>query len=243
MAEVKMPPRDVSEEPKSSDISEALKSRGVTSGKVHVEKESVAKSLASDFIHKDLPDIAKYVKNDVFVPKLKELGYGVVEGMTSVMRDSLNEMAAKIFGHQTDATSVMASRMSTRPVTNYSGYYARPQVPARDVRVLNERQEAYSADRIVYEGPTGRQDAIDVLTQMKEQIKSLTVYDTEGRVMSPGFVSILDYKEFSQNPEDPNGAIKFKSTDDNWGWHDLSTATVTRSAYGWVINLPRVEAR
>ena len=109
-------------------------------------------------------------------------------------------------------TSGRKKRGNNVPRVSYNSYYERDRLPVRE----RSRERGYSYDDIVLES---RRDAEEVLTSM------LDILDNYG------IVSVADLYELA--------GITGRYTDLNYGWTNLSSATVDRVRDGYKIRLPR----
>ena len=106
-----------------------------------------------------------------------------------------------------------ARKKSTGSRISYNNYYSQPTRPRERERYDTK---SYSYDDIVLES---RADAEEVLNNMFDLIERYEM------------VSVADLYELVD--------ISCKYTDNNYGWTDLSNATVSRVRDGYLLKLPR----
>ena len=99
---------------------------------------------------------------------------------------------------------------------SYRSYYDRPSSSYRE---SDRRQRSYDYDDVILDS---REEADEVLARMEELLADYKV------------VSVADFYDLV--------GITGKTTDNNYGWTDLRSASVVRDRDGYLIKLPRAEA-
>lgn len=193
-------------------------------------KESVAKTE-----DKQLPKIVKgNVKTkkkslgdrftDTFVSEsakdVKE--YVIFDVLIPAVKDTFadivnNGLNMLLYG---DTNRRSGNRKRSGERTSYSRYYDEPRRNRQESRNMDRSERhGYNYDEVILDT---RPDAEDLLTQMYEVIDK---YD---------FVSVFDMYEMA--------GVKTEYTDKNWGWDDISSASIVREKDGYRLKMPRPKA-
>lgn len=106
---------------------------------------------------------------------------------------------------------------SNSSVSRSSGtYYSSIYDSGRRSNVVSTERKKYVVDDIIFDT---RQDAEKVLLKLRDELKTYKM------------VTVLTLCEFADVPSNPN--------DYNYGWTDLSSASVVRVRDGYALNLPK----
>lgn len=159
----------------------------------------------------DVEEVRSYLLWDVLVPAVKD-----------TMVDLIKAFAEGIFhsnGSRQRSNGYIQRQGPTSYVSysSYSNGYSRPQ-QQRPMRGSYNPRSAYDFSGIVYDS---RADAENVLNALAE------------RTMVYGMASVADLYELS--------GISSSYTDTDWGWAEVSGASVERVRDGYVINLRKPE--
>ena len=180
------------------------KNEKVAKGAVSIKKKSPVGKFVETFVQEDASTMKSYILGDVIVPAIKTT-------VSDVVKSSLDMMFWGRSGRPRSQTT--ASRIQ------YTSYSKQQSTQARLQMAQQSRVKVYDFDDIIFDD---RQDALDVIKRMREQLE---VYQ---------MVSVADLKDFAG--VDP----KFlKYTDNKYGWTDLSTADVVHVQGGWKIDFPK----
>lgn len=181
------------------------KNEKVTKGAVSIKKKSPVGKLVETFVQEDAKTMKGYILDEVIVPAIKTT-------LSDVIRNTIDMMFWGKSGRPRGQTT--ASRIQ------YTNYSRQQTMASRQLPQQQSRVKAYDFDVVEFDD---RQDAIDVLSRMREQ---LGVYQ---------MVSVADLKDFA------GVDVKFlKYTDNKYGWTDLTTAEVVHiPGGGWRIDFPK----
>lgn len=167
--------------------------------------------LIGTFISEDADQIGGYIFNDVLLPAIKK-------AVTDIVIDGIQML---LYGDVKRSRSDR-DRRSGYSYVSYDRFYDRydddRRYRDRDRDRDRDRRRGYSPDTIVYDT---RGEAEDVLEQMDAVIEKY------------GMVKVSDMCEFS--------AISSNYTDEKYGWTNINSAEVMRTATGdgWTIRMPR----
>lgn len=197
------------------DISERKIEKVTTGRKV---KQSWGKELASELIADDLANLGHWFLHSVVIPSTK-----------NILADGFN---ALLFGPDNNRYVTSGSNTIKR-ITPYSSLYSSSNrvIKLNDERDRTERRRGlanYTCQDVLieYSRDESRKDtecrARDVLVQMRIYLQRY------------GYVSVHDFY-------DAVGEIPEKE-DNNWGWYDLSGATLRANSEGIIIHMPRPES-
>lgn len=179
----------------------------VVKGKATVKKKNVLEKASDTFLAQDFKTVGATVLSDVIIPSLKD---GIVECVKTGI-----EML--IYGEARPRKSGVNTVLSGIGRTSYDKYFGSKSSGLKASSIVDKQHSLN--DIIEYET---FQDAEEVKEHM---IDYLATYN---------FVSVADYKDFSQVDE-------YSWTDHNWGWRDLSTAYVQRIGKDrYIIKLPKI---
>lgn len=181
------------------------KNEKVAKGAVSIKKKSPVGKFVETFVQEDAKTMKGYILDEVVVPAIKTT-------VSDVVRNALDMMFWGKSGRPRSQST--ASRIQ------YTSYSKQQSMASRQLPQQQTRVKAYDFDVVEFDD---RQDAIDVLKRMREQ---LGVYQ---------MVSVADLKDFA------GVDVKFlKYTDNKYGWTDLSTAEVVHiPGGGWRIDFPK----
>jgi hypothetical protein len=191
----------------------------VVSGKVTQRPKPIGKRLKDMFIT-DGGNFGEYLVEKVVVPMVKDMVLSIIEQSAAGFRQGVEE---KLFGpdDQGNRRRAPTTYGSGRPVVNYTRYSSSSTVrrsadrpPGGDTikRRSNQVKEYILEDR---------EDADMVLEELDAMIDSDLGHCTVG-----DFYSLMGDRP--------------RSTDEEWGWTDLSTARVTKlSPNEYLIAMPR----
>jgi hypothetical protein len=190
---------------------EPAKVQKVVTGKVTHKKKSLGKRFMDTFISDDISNVKSYIVHGVLVPAAKDTITDIVQGVMDAIKTGL-EVA--LFGEQ-----ARTSRGRDRGRTSYVSY---DRYSSRDKK--DDRRESYAArnrathnfDDIVFET---RNDAEEVLNSLIDYIEK---YDEASVAVLYDLVGVTE-----------------SFTDHKYGWRNLSSASVSRTRDGYVLNLPR----
>jgi hypothetical protein len=179
------------------------------------QKKSVGKKFTEAFIgdDSDADNIFDYILYDVLVPAAKNTIFDAITGGFSMA----------LFGEQRNSTRT--SRNRGQSYVSYGNYYRddsgryvdnRSSSPRnRSIEARPIREKLYNDDIIV----DSRGEGEEVLDRL------LDIIDTYGSASLADLYSLV--------------GIDAAYTDNNYGWYNLSNATITRVRNGFAINLPR----
>lgn len=184
------------------------------------------------------PDVKKVVKGKVKVKKKSEISkiantmiseevksikeYAIYEVVIPVIKDTITQLVKgsidMLFYGEVRSSSSRRSSSSGASKVSYSSYYD-DRYDRRDRRPDDRRvAQRYSYDDITF---THREDAKEVLDRMDEIIEQY------------GVVRVADLFEMA-------GVTGNGHTDQNYGWTDITSATIERDRYNeYYINLHR----
>lgn len=142
----------------------------------------------------------------------------LIPAVKDTFADIVNNGLNMLLYGETSRRSSSKKRSGER--TSYSRYYDEPRRNRQSSKSedRNERH-GYNYDEVILDT---RSDAEDLLTQMYEVIDK---YD---------FVSVFDMYEMA--------GVKTEYTDKNWGWDDITSASIVREKDGYRLKLPRPKA-
>lgn len=190
----------------------AAKAEKIVEGGARKTRKPLGKQVKEALVG-DVEEVRSYLLWDVLVPAIKD-----------TMVDLIKAFAEGIFhSNGTRSSNQYVKRNGPSSYVSYSSYSdyrggrpanSRPQ----QVRGAYNPRAAYDYDSIVYDR---REDAEAVLNALAD------------RTMQYGVACVADLYELS--------GIRSKYTDTDYGWAELSEASVERVRNGYVINLPRPE--
>lgn len=180
-------------------------------GQVTKKKQSSTQKAIEEFVNDDLKRVGDYILNDILIPALKDT---IVDGVSN--------------GIEYLVRGEVRGRRDSRRIssgTSYTKYYrsdSRRSYSDRDYeeRDYIRRRSSRDVDSYYFDF---REDAIKVLDEMKLLLEE------------SGVVYVADYFIKSDENYIP------RSTDYDWGWHDLRFADVKYRGGKWYIVLPRTE--
>ncbi len=187
---------------------EVKETKPVVQGKMTRKKQPAGKRLRESLGLEETRTVGDYLVWDVLIPAAKEMVADLVKKGIDVF----------LYGG-TQAGSGYSSRSAGRNKSHvsYNGYYSKN----RDYDYGERRRSRYSGGRFdsrefVFDD---RRDPELVLSELCEII---SVY---------GFAKVSDFYSLV-------GETERNFTNHNYGWENLSTATVMRVQDGWVVDLP-----
>ncbi len=194
---------------RSSTKVERARPEPVTKGKVIVRKKPIGRRIFETFVKEDVPNIKEYVIHDWIVPAIKNFFF---DGVIGGISDTI-EMS--LFG------TTRGARGGSRVVRSQGQSYVQYQSASQgrtgntSIRTVNNRA-AHNFGDIILET---RGEAEEVLSQLVD-------YTTDDKTAS---VADLYYLV----------GMDHNFTDQQWGWFDLSGASVDRVREGYILRLPK----
>lgn len=183
----------------------------VVSGSAQKQRKSLGKQIKEAMIG-DAEEVRSYLLWDVFVPAVKDT---IVDLIKAFAEGLFHSAGSRRSGNG------YIQRQGPTSYVSYSSYsnggYARPQ-QQRPMRGSYNPRSAYDFSGIVYDS---RADAENVLNALAE------------RTMMYGMASVADLYELS--------GIASSYTDTDWGWAEVSGASVERVRDGYILNLRKPE--
>ncbi|QAY17171.1 hypothetical protein SEA_MADAMATO_53 [Streptomyces phage Madamato] len=192
----------------------------VTTGKVTARKKSVGKQMREMFVEEG-ENLRDWFIKDVFIPTVRGMIVGAFGQMTTGFQQALEEKLTP--GERPSITRPPSGGSGPIPYNRYAqnqtvvgrSASATPAYQPR-VRRSNDVQE------IVFES---RQDAINVVLQL------------EGMIEKYGHTTVGDYYSAINDP-----TLVPKSTDEEWGWTNLTRARpMPVRGGGYIITFPQPE--
>lgn len=188
----------------------------VVTGEVILKKKPVTKKLKSWFFGSDSVSVWDYVLRDILVPAAKDTISDAVSG--GIERLLFGEASGRRRRHSPMSPPGAPSRI----YTNY-GSYSRPYrgddrppfPPGNRQRRSHSMRETNNLDDILLATRAEAEDVIRRLSHLISEYDAATVSDLRAML----------------------GLTK-RYTDDNWGWFDLSNATVRHRSDGYLLLLP-----
>jgi hypothetical protein len=192
---------------------EKPKIQKVTKGRATIKKKTFWKQLADTFLgdNANVDSITTYVIHDILVPVVRNTFSDILIGSIEMF-----------FGGSKTTNRYGRRDRSSSSYVSYDRQFDRDR--ERD-RQPSRQRHAYSShkfDNVFFEGPTALADARDVFNSMVDYLEQ---YPT---------VSIAELYEFTGTRSD-------NFTNGNYGWTNLSTASVKPVRGGWIIDFPPVE--
>lgn len=181
------------------------------------QKKGLGRKITSAFLGEDgIRSVGQYLAQDVLIPAIKDLIVSSVQNGISAMVYGKDQSPRG--SHYSGYKSYSGGYSTNR--TNYSTSYrpgpnnAPNQAPYRK----ETRAGRFRSDDYVLKD---RQEALDVLDQLRDQIDTY------------GWTSLADFFDLV--------GIDTNYTDNNYGWSDLSSATITVARGGYTLRLPKLE--
>lgn len=201
-------------DPKEVDLEQKLK----PVGHAIKQKKGFGSKIATAVFGPDgLPSVGHYLAQDVLIPAIKDLIVSSVQ----------NGISAMVYGkdqnpNKTNYSGYRSYRGGYSPNrTNYSGsYHPGPANSTSNGTTYRKESRAGSFNSEDYV-LRSRQETLDVLDQLRDQIENY------------GWTSLADFFDLV--------GIDTNYTDNNYGWSDLSNATITVARGGYTLRLPRLE--
>lgn len=214
----KQDPEQVPE--KASMTSESKKVKKVVTGKVTENKPTLGKRFKNMFIH-DGGNFAEHVVEKVVVPMVKDMALSIATQMVDGFRQGVEEM---LFGPDgREKRSRTTSYGTGRPVVNYTRYSSSSTV-RRSERDRDRGENNRRSNRVKEIIVESREDGDAVLEELDAIIDSQVGHCTVGDFYAACGESTV-------------------STDEEWGWTDLSNARVSKiSRDEYLITMPRPRA-
>lgn len=200
----KKPEGENSEKPQEKNLQKVI------SGKVITKKKSVWVRMKERFFANESMDLKEYFVDEVFIPGIKNLLGGIVDGVGNGIMDSFN-MA--IFG----TAARRRTSFDRGRYTNYGSYYNGGRSRRDDARSAVNPRSKKTFDDVILET---RKDADDILRILFD------VLERYGRV------SVADLNELI--------GVTGQYTDNYWGWDNLESADIKRVREGYLLLLPDV---
>ena len=196
----------------SKDISEKPEKQDkIVSGKAIVKKKGTAKKVEEALLADDAKTVKTYLLWDVLIPAVKDT-------LSDLVKKGID---ALLFGEDHRSDSSYVRRNGSSSYVSYNSYYGRDRERSErgHYRSRSERSRyrgrGQNFEDILYEH---RADAEDVL----EHLVELT--------MMYGMASVADFYELS--------GIETNYIDNQFGWDELSDASVRRVRDGYILDLP-----
>lgn len=187
------------------------KVEAVVSGPTKIAKKSELRRLADLFLYRDGKSIKTYLVGDVLVPSGKKAISDIARNTINTFADVvLSSLSMAIWG-EPDRIGKSAANGASK--TSYQQYYDRRRDQGGVARSPVSR---FEYEDIIFERMV---DAEDVLDGMREIIDQYQV------------VSVGDLYELAK--------IKSEHTLNNYGWSDISSATIRPAQGGYILRLPR----
>lgn len=188
----------------------------IKKGKAKRQKKGLLERLVVGMLGPDgIPAISSYLTSEIVVPAIKNI---IVDSITSGVNMAMfggehNRGNHPNYGGPSNQywNSPKAAHQSGARPTNYANAYNKPAA------VANVRHAQQIDDYII----ENRNDAILILDNLNEGIQ---LYNR---------VSIADYYDMI--------GVDSSYTDHNYGWNDLSRATIVPSRGGYLIKLPQAK--
>lgn len=196
----------------SKDIPEKPeKLDAVVTGQAKTRKQSTMKKVENAILADDANTVKSYLIWDVLIPAIKDT-------LSDLVKKGID---ALLFGEGGKPNRI--TRDGASSYVSYSDYYKRPSIYARDRDTRRpdsryRRKTPVSFDDIVFER---REDAEKVL----ENLVELT--------MMYGMASVADFYELSN--------MDTTYIDNQYGWFELSMASVRRVRDGYILDMPKAE--
>jgi hypothetical protein len=197
---------------------ETKKVEKVVTGKVIQKKKTLGKRFMETFVGEDLKNIKGYIFQDVLIPAAKDTISDIVQGITDTIMGSVD---VALFGETRRRGASRSSRDRGKSYVSYdrmsSSSRDRDRNRDRDIKDINSRDRArHKFDDIILETRGEAEEVLGNLVDLIVDYEEATVADLYG------FVGISD-----------------TPVDRNWGWKDLSSASVSRTRDGYMLNLPK----
>lgn len=183
----------------------------VIAGKASVKKAGVGKKMEDALLADDAKNVKSYLIWDVLIPAIKDT-------LSDLVKKGID---ALLFGEERRSSNGSVKRNGNSSYVSYASYYDRSSPNIKSDRYRRDRRSrnrSRSFDDIIYER---RSDAEEVL----ENLVELTVMY--------GMASVADLLELS--------GMETTYMDNQFGWDQLSDATVRRVRDGYILDLPRPE--
>lgn len=191
----------------------------VVEGKVTARKKSIGRQMREMFVEEG-ENLREWFVKDVFIPTVRGMIVGAFGQMTTGFQQALEEKLTP--GERPSITRPPSGTGGPIPYNRYSQnqtVVARSATPAYQpkIRRSNDVQE------VVFES---RQDAINVVLQL------------EGMIEKYGHATVGDYYSSLNDP-----SLIPKSTDEEWGWTNLTRARpMPVRGGGYIITFPQPES-
>lgn len=208
-----------SEEPVTTGKSEAPKKvEPVVSGKVTPRKKTIGRQMREMFVEEG-ENLRDWFIKDVFIPTVRGMIVGAFGQMTTGFQQALEEKLTP--GERPSITRPPGGASGHVPYNRYSASTVVTKTSTAPVYQPKIRR-SNDVQEIVFED---RQDAINVILQL------------DGLIEKYGHATVGDYYS---TINDPN--LVPKSTDEEWGWSNLSRARpMPIRGGGYVITFPTPE--
>lgn len=166
----------------------------------------------------DVEEVRSYLLWDVLVPAVKDTMVDLIKAFAEGIFHSNGTRGRNQYVQRNGSTSYVSYSSYSNDGYSSRGGGRRPEYGNRPMRGSYNNRYAYDFEGIVYDT---RDDAEKVLDALAE------------RTFKYGQASVADLYELSRIPS--------QYTDVDWGWCELSRASVERTRDGYIINLPRPE--
>jgi len=189
----------------------------VVTGKVTIRKKTLSSRFREMFAGDGEQTFVEHLINDVAIPRMQEMMISIVHQTMDGVKTGIEDM---ISGNRTTSSGIRTTSHGTgRPVTNYNAQYR--STPSRpNDRTPAPRMTIRRSDRVKDVFFETREHGLEVLSDLEDKIagfKHCTVGDL--------------YSACGETP---------RSTDESWGWDDLSSARVRMiAAHKFELVLPR----
>lgn len=187
----------------------------VTQNEVVRRRKPLGKRLTETFVGGDAKSVWAFVLLDVVVPTTKDM-----------IADVVTQGAERMIFGETRSTSRRGSRGSSGPHIAYNRYsntskrLGPPDERSRDAIGLSRRARTlHDFDEVILETRVEALEVIERLEEIIHKYESATVADLYDLI-----------------------GVSRTFTDDKWGWFDLSTAGVSRTRHGYLLDLPKPES-
>lgn len=194
-------------------------------GNSHKQKEEKKeiKQITSGKVVKKEKSLGKKVGQSLLGDDSKDVGsYILHDVLIPALKDTISDMVTGgiemlLFGKSSNRTRSRGSTSKYGKV-NYSSYSSSPSERAGAHKISNRGRNKHDFDEIVLES---RGEAEDVISHLVDLVDDY------------GMASVADLYDLV--------GIASSYTDNKYGWTNLSSAGVSRTRNGYLLNLPRTE--
>lgn len=187
------------------------------------EEKKEIKQITSGKVVKKEKSLGKKVGQSLLGDDSKDVGsYILHDVLIPALKDTISDMVTGgiemlLFGKSSNRTRSRGSTSKYGKV-NYSSYSSSPSERAGAHKMSNRGRSKHDFDEIVLES---RGEAEDVISHLVDLVDDY------------GMASVADLYDLV--------GIASSYTDNKYGWTNLSSAGVSRTRNGYLLNLPRTE--